>query len=210
MSGYDGRRERVTGIGLERLVFFTDAVFAIAGTLLALELRLPASTGDTERAVSHGLVDVLPRLFSFLLSFFVIALYWLAHWRRFNVIVAADENLARLNFGLLVCVALIPFPTRVLGEHGDQPAAVVLYAAVIAMTGVFSSLSWVYANGNGLVSHGRSARWVRLNTVRGLAVPAVFVATIPVALISPSVAEWSWLLVFPLQAAIVRMVRQAA
>jgi uncharacterized membrane protein len=193
---------------LERIVFFSDAVFAIAITLLALDLRLP----ETAAALKGGALDTAlaalgPRLVAYAFSFGVIGLYWLAHWRRYSAIRAANEGLAIINLILLGLVAVIPFPTSLLAEHGDQPTVVVIYALVVAAAGVAGSASWLYAARTGLTVSG-SERWVRLVALRGLAVPFVFVVTLPLAFINPLATQAAWLLGFPLQALVTRRLRR--
>lgn len=120
------RRRESHGLEFERVLFFSDAVFAIAITLLVIELRLPElAEGATDASVADALGRLAPRLFAYGLSFAIIGLYWLAHWRRFQRIERTDHRLAVLNLVLLAFVALIPFPTGVIGEHGDTAPAVV-------------------------------------------------------------------------------------
>jgi len=193
---------------LERIVFFSDAVFAIAITLLALDLRLPETASALRAsALDTALANLAPRLVAYAFSFGVIGLYWLAHWRRYSAIRAANEGLAVINLFLLGFVAIIPFPTSLLAEHGDQPTVVVIYALVIAAAGVAGSASWLYAARTGLTVGG-SERWVRLVALRGLAVPFVFVVTLPLAFISPLATQAAWLLGFPLQALVTRRLRR--
>jgi uncharacterized membrane protein len=104
-------------------------------------------------------------------------------------------------------VALIPFPTALLGAHGDQAGPVILYAVVVSAAGVVGALSWLYAYHRGLSSPGIPASWVRLTTLRGLAMPLVFVAALPLLLVHPFAVEAAWLLVFPVQLLIGRRLR---
>ena len=193
---------------LERIVFFSDAVFAIAITLLALDLRLPQSASAlTGGALDAAIAGLGPRVVAYGFSFAVIGLYWLAHWRRYSAIRAANERLAIINLILLGFIAVIPFPTSLLAEHGDRPVVVVIYALVISAAGVLGSASWLYAARSGLTVRG-SQRWVRLVALRGLAIPIVFIATLPLALVSPLATQAAWLLGFPLQALISRRLRR--
>jgi len=185
---------------LERIVFFSDAVFAIAITLLALDLRLPETAATlTGGDLDAALARLVPRVSAYVFSFAVIGLYWLAHWRRYSAIRAANERLAVINLVLLGFVAVIPFPTSLLAEHGDQPIPVVIYALVIAAAGVMGSASWLYAARSGLTVRG-SEQWVRLVALRGLAIPFVFIVTLPLAFVNPLATQLAWLLGFPLQA----------
>src|SRR5690606_41223280 len=121
---------------------WSDSVFAIALTLRALPL---ADADMLEGDVAGDLVALAPKLLAFALSFAVIGRYWRAHRRAFAHIVRADGTLVGLSLLFLFWIALLPFPTAVLGEHGDTAAAVVLYAATIILTGLSSTALWWYA-----------------------------------------------------------------
>lgn len=186
---------------LERIAFFSDAVFAIAITLLVIDLRVPLLGDDvSDRELTDALLALRPRLFAYALSVTVIGMYWHAHWRRFRYLERVDGRLVALNLALLGLVALIPFPTALIGEYGDRPIAVVVYALTVAAPGVLGPLTWVYALRRGLATRDRPARELRLATLRGLVVPVVTLgslALLPFA--STWVVELSWCLVIPLQ-----------
>jgi uncharacterized membrane protein len=153
-----GPEER--GLGFERLVFFSDAVFAIAITLLIIEVRLPdLPRGATEDQLREALGALIPKVFAYVLSFATIGLYWLAHWRRFRYVARVNERLVAINLVLLGFVAFIPFPTALIGQHGDQPPVVIVYAVVVSLAGMFGPLSWLYAwrASCGPASTGRSS-----------------------------------------------------
>jgi uncharacterized membrane protein len=193
--------EHAPDLGLERIVFLSDGLFAIALTILVIELRVPdLPTAATSDQVADALRSVLPRLFAYVLSFTIIALYWVAHWRRFRLIDRADVRLAYLNLVLLALIALIPFPTALIGEHGDTAIAVVVYAATLAAAGIVGTLSWVYAARAGLVKADAPRDVFRSGAARGLVVPVVMLGSLlllPFA--SPFVVEDSWLLILPVQ-----------
>jgi uncharacterized membrane protein len=190
--------------GRERLVFFSDAVFAIAITLLALDVRVPEIVGTaTNEAVAAAVGDLAPRIFAYALSFAVVGLFWLAHWRRYLLIEHVDEGLVLLNIILLGFVALIPFPTALLGEHGDVPISVVVYALILSATGFMGTVTWVYADQKGLIDPDLSRYEVTLGALRGLAVPIVMLASLallPIA--STTTVEATWIAIFPVQSLI--------
>jgi len=180
------------GQDLERVVFFSDAVFAIAMTLLAVSLRLPSTT--TDRGVARALRDALPSIYSYALSFAIIGLYWLAHHRMFHYICRLDWVLLCLNLAMLGLVAFVPFPTSVLGDHGTTTAAVVFYAATMVLLGGLASTLWGYASyKDRLIDSETPSRFVRHALWRSITVPAVFAASIPIAFADPIAAEWFWL-----------------
>jgi uncharacterized membrane protein len=129
---------------------------------------------------------------------------WLAHHRTFNLIVNADFRLLVLNLVHLGLIALIPFPTEVLGELGESSAAVVFYASILCLTGIAGSLTVVHVLRAGLADP-RVPRDVLVHGIfRGLTFAAVFLASIPIALWSPDAAKWTWLLVAILHVALQR------
>jgi uncharacterized membrane protein len=172
---------------------FSDAVFAIAMTILAVSLRLPL--GTTDAGVAHALRVSVPSILAYFLSFVVIGRYWLTHHRYFRHIYRVDSTMLALNLAMLSIVAFLPFPTQVLGEYGHSRAAVIFYAASVALLGALATAGWAYAShGHRLIRPDTPARFVRLSLWRGGAVAAVFALSIPVALISPTAGEWFWLL----------------
>jgi len=183
--------------GIGRILALSDGVFAIAITLLILEIALPATTGDAD--LPKALLGLWPRYLAYVLSFVVIARFWVAHHQVFLLIVHYDAVLIWLNLLLLMTVAFLPFPTAVLGEHNGSPAAAVLYLAAVTVAGTASAAYWWYASGrDGLLRPGVDRAHVTALRARGLAGPALFVLTLPFALVTPYFAEALWLLVFPL------------
>ncbi len=188
-------------LGVERVIFLSDGVFAIALTLLVIDLRLPdlpASTGGVE--ISTAIADLAPRVFAYALSFTIIAFYWMAHLRRFRLIGRANARLAYLNLLFLAFIALIPFPTALIGEHGDLPIAVVIYAGTLSAAGLAGFLCWVYALRAELVAPETPRDVVRSGAMRGLAAPIVMLTSLlllPIA--STYIVELVWLLILPVQ-----------
>ncbi len=188
-SGHDER-------GLERIVFFSDAVFAIAITLLALDIRLPllpetASDGDLLAALG----SVWPLVLSYCISFLAIGMLWLAHHRTFRYVRRYDERLLLLNLLFLLLIGFVPFPTAVIGEYGNT-VGTIFYAATMAVAGLMFSLVWWYANENGRLVLERLSphRFCRVG-LRVLWMPLVFLISIPLAFWYPDAAKFSWLLI---------------
>jgi uncharacterized membrane protein len=191
--------------GLERVVFFSDAVFAIAITLLAIDVRLPALAAHaTNETVANGLAALMPAAFAFVLSFAVIAAFWIGHYRTFRVITKVDGRLLVLNLGFLFCIAALPFPTSVIAQQGDVPIAAAFYAAFGVLTGVMSIILWRYPVRAGLVAAMVTPEISRFVTYRVAVVPIMFAISIPIAFISPFLAWIWWVLISPVQALVTR------
>ena len=173
-------------LGFERLMFFSDAVFAIAITLLVLDLRLPA---DARGGFDIG--PLVPKLTAFGLSFYVIGRYWLAHHALFEGLASYDRRLLSTN------LAFLPFPTTVLAEETPTAGPVIFYTLSLATVGLLLIALALVARRPALMgpgeTHGRTA-----SILAGMAAgPLVFVITASAALVIPHQALWLLLLLFP-------------
>jgi uncharacterized membrane protein len=180
---------------LERVIFFSDAVMAIAITLLAIDLHLPDVGDVTNGQLLNLLAGLVPRYSAFVLSFAVIGVYWFAHHRMFRFIVRWTGGLVLINTVFLFFVVQLPFLTGVLGAHGELAAAAALYALGLTGIGFTSAGLWAYALRRNLLSADADPRFVRLTLARQVVVPVVFLLSVPVAFISPLLAELTWTLV---------------
>lgn len=186
------------GEGTERVQFFSDAVFAIAMTLLVLEIRLP-ELGEGKNPSWADLANLWPQFFAYALSFTIIGLNWVTHHRKFLVIKRFDGPLMVLNLVLLGFVALLPFPTSVLADYGNNTPVVVIYAFNVGIITVLQLSIWVHAHRAGLMSDLDDGvyRLVRRNLYP---VPVIMGASIVVAFFNPLAAMLMWILIWPASA----------
>jgi uncharacterized membrane protein len=186
-------------VGLERLVFFSDAVFAIAITLLALEIHLPVeATGLSDLQLMKSLVEIWPKYLSFMISFLVIGNFWISHHRRFRAITRYDTRLLFLNLLMLMCIAFIPFPTSILSENSNRTATI-FYALTIAVTGFLSTILWRHASReNRLTIKSFDRKTAYRYLLSSLMIPVVFLLSIGLAFINPDLARYSWVLTAPI------------
>jgi uncharacterized membrane protein len=183
--------------GIGRILALSDGVFAIALTLLILEIAVPATTSDA--ALPKALLALWTRYLAYLVSFVVIARFWGTHRLTFRLIARDDGVLVWLNLLLLLFVAFLPFPTAVLGQHIGSPGAAVLYATSVTLASIASAASWWYASGRGRLLRPDAGRaQVRALRARSLSAPVFFALTLPIAVFAPYAAEIVWILVFPL------------
>lgn len=156
----------------------------------------PSEGGDAASAIR----DALPGFLAYAISFAVIALTWMGHHRKFQVIKRWDGRLIQLNFLLLFVVAFAPYPTSLLSDFGGQRAAVILYASVVVALNLIQLAMWVYAWRAKLVSPELDRQLYRYSRNALLAVPTVFALSIVIALFDARLAMVSWLLLFPIGA----------
>ena len=180
-----------------RILALSDGVFAIALTLLILEIAVPATTSDAD--LPKALLALWPRYLAYLVSFVVIARFWGTHRLAFRLIARDDAVLVWLNLLLLLFVAFLPFPTAVLGQHFASPAAAVLYATSVTLASIASMAYWWYASGRDRLLRPDAPRaQVRALRARSLSSPVFFALTLPIAVLAPYAAEIVWILIFPL------------
>ena len=163
---------------LERLIFLSDGVYAIALTLLAVELVLPEAAADLHgRALLASLLESWPKVLAFLTSFTVIANFWVGHNVLFQHVRRFDGGLMWLALLQLMCVAFIPYPTSVIGGHIGDPVAQQFYFATLLLTGLVMAALWWYMNsGRRLVHPNLSPQFVRRTHFISLALPAIMLA----------------------------------
>jgi uncharacterized membrane protein len=191
--------DREGSLGVERIVFFSDAVIAIAITLLVIEIRVPEIPSGLIAAELPGrLLALSPSYLSYFISFFVIGLYWMLHHRIFNYIRRFDRGLIWLNLVFLFFIAFLPFPTAVLGAYPAEQAAVILYAISVAAIGLAKVGLWWYASRRyRLIDRALEPGAIRAEARRGLIAPVVFLLSIGLALFDPQLAMYSWIVVLP-------------
>ncbi len=169
------RPSQPTG-GTARLEAFSDGVFAIAITLLVLQLDVPKEDAH----LGAALLRSWPAYLAFVNSFLTIGVMWMNHDRLFKHIRRTDHALSMLNLLLLLCVTAVPFPTDVLARHLGHPGgrvAALLYNGTFVVTAIFFNALWHHASAGGrLLGEGFDAAEVRAITRQYAFGPAVYLA----------------------------------
>jgi uncharacterized membrane protein len=132
-----------------RLEAFADAVFAIAITLLIIEIRLPPHEEVGRTGLAGALLHLWPSYLAYVISFVVIGIMWANHHNLMKLIDRVDHGFITLTLLLLLCIAFLPFPTAVMAEHLTDPheraTSVAFYCGCFTMTAVFYFLMWRHA-----------------------------------------------------------------
>jgi uncharacterized membrane protein len=152
--------------------------------------------------VGDALADRWPQFLSFALSFLVIGIFWMAHHRIFRYVARLDQRLLWLNLLFLMCVAFLPFPTAVLGDHDNSRPSIVFYACAVGVTGSVLASIWQYVLRAGHLSEHADPGTIRYLTRRSLVTPVSFFASIPLAFASLRLAEAAWFAPFVMVAVI--------
>ncbi|MFP8890821.1 TMEM175 family protein [Natrialbaceae archaeon A-CW2] len=186
----------------DRLLALSDGVIAIAITLLVLEITVPDIPVGSQISVLPDLIlEQWHEFFGFVLSFLVIASYWVNHRRVFVHIVKHDRGVVWLNLLFLLMVAFVPFASSVFATYPGQ-LGIMFLSGTLALTGFTLALLWSYASWKQLVEEGLASRAVKIQAARYLASPFVFLLAIIVAAFDPSFGILTWLLLIPINAAL--------
>jgi uncharacterized membrane protein len=184
-----------------RVITFSDAIFAIAMTLLVVGIEIPKlDDPDSVGELADALNDVSDSLVSFFISFAVIGRYWVAHHSFFSLLGRMSRRLMASNLVYLAFIAFLPFPTGVLGDFFDNPLALGIYAAMVALVSGLEVVQFRVAYGEGLLAREMPPEVYRWGTLMSLSPVAFFLASVPVAFAAGSeIAVVVWLLVIPFQ-----------
>ena len=161
---------------LERLILFSDAVFAIAITLLVLEIKLPHIDGDvTETAMVNALKETAPDFISFLVSFVVIGQFWSNHHRLFGYISDFNGGLIWLNLHMLMWVAIMPFTTHLNMQYGNLDVVWFLYSLNLTFIAFALLMMWRYiATHKDLSYMSSDRRFMKFARTRSVVVMIIF------------------------------------
>jgi len=143
---------RIAGQSLERLAALSDGIFAVAMTLLVLDIHAPAAhTIHSENDLWLALRALAPRLLVYLMSFMTLGIFWIGQQTQFNQLSQSDRHLTWIHIAFLALVSVMPFSTSLLAEFIEFRLALVLYWVNILLLGVILYVSWRYAARSGLV-----------------------------------------------------------
>ena len=180
------------------MLAFSDGVFAIAMTLLVVAIAVPAlSDGNSVDELGDALNDLVPNFISFFISFGVIGRYWIAHHQFFALLARADGRLVVINLVYLGFVAFLPFPTALLGTYFENPLSVSLYAVMVAIISGLEVVLMRHAHGHGLLSEAMPPDVYRWGVIGSLSPVVFFLASVPVAFASTTLAVGVWFLGIP-------------
>jgi TMEM175 potassium channel family protein len=197
-------KEHKRNFQLERMILFSDAVFAIAITLLVIELKIPELSIVSNRTLANAILHALPHFLSFLMSFMVIGIYWVSHHRMFFYVINYNQRLIWLNLFFLFFIALMPFSSNIYGVYNGLNTAFFLYVLNISMVALCNFFMWNYiSNPKNNLSHGlENPRLSLYYKLRAGTVPFCFFIGVIISLVIHSgwgiaLSRMSPMLIFP-------------
>jgi uncharacterized membrane protein len=149
---------RIAGQSAERLAALSDGIFAVAMTLLVLDLRAPATElVHSEQDLWRGLLAVAPQILMYLMSFLTLGIFWVGQQTQLNHLERANRSLSWMHLVFLFAVTLMPFSTKLLAEFTQYRTALVMYWLNILLLGAALYWTWDCAIGSGLVKQDMPA-----------------------------------------------------
>ena len=199
--------------GIDRLLALTDGVVAIALTLLVLQLQVPATSTlmkhpDSPGALWKALSPDGSELTSYLVSFLVIAQFWMVHHRVLRGMRGHSEGLAWRNFGFLLALTLMPFTSDLIGRYGTNPVAITLFGLNLVAISLSTQWIFLYAAKHNLIRDmARSVHDERTARVRVIMVLSIVALSVVLAWTAPTLAKFTWLLFLVVPLVAVRVTR---
>jgi uncharacterized membrane protein len=180
-----------------RIAALVDGIFAVAMTLLVLDLKLPEGTKlSNDTAVWRQLFQLTGRFYTYALSFVVLGTYWIGHHSLFHFVRRVSRGMLWLNLLFLLFITLLPFSTNLLSGHSHLQIPVVVYGINLLLIFIISLLQLLYLEHHPELSHDQlSPSWIA-NSRRRLVIPMVIVVTsIAISFYKPKIAMSAyWLL----------------
>lgn len=172
-----------------RMETLVDGIFAIAMTLLVLNLSIPQLTHSVSNVtIENHLISLIPKFFTYALSFILLAVFWRMNHQQFYRIKRIDNTLVWITVIWLLFVALVPFSTSLVGEYGSVQISEIFFDVNMFLIGALSALSWYYATEKGFTDKKLTRENIHKIRKLNLIFPVVALLAIGVTFITPS---WS-------------------
>ena len=176
---------RIAGKDLGRIAALSDGIFAVAMTLLVLEIHTPDKLDiHSEAELCAGLAALAPRIVAWLLSLMTLGIFWVGQQTHLDHVEHADRDLSWLHFLFLACITALPFSTRLLAEFITYKAAFLVYWLNILLCGLSILACAIYAERAGLIKADAPENFSRAYRRRVLIAQALYAAGAALGLIS--------------------------
>ena len=193
-------------IKVEHVISFSDAVFAFAITLMALSIDIPDLPASlTQSELIEKLYELDPQFESYIISFAVIAIFWVSYHQVFNHIKGSHITMVYLNLLFLLLITLLSLSTSLVINYGTYQIPYVIYCFIVIMTSSLLATIWWHATKNKrLVDKNLHPFFINGILVNLLSIPIVFTISIIISFVNLDIAEYFWLVIAPLNIAIKR------
>ena len=193
-------------IKVERVISFSDAVFAFAITLMALSIDIPdLPTHLTQSELLDKLYGLYPQFESYIISFAVIAIFWVSYHQVFNHIKGSHITMVYLNLLFLLLVTLLSLSTSLVINYGTYQIPYVIYCIIVIMTSSLLATIWWHATRDKrLVDKNLHPLFIKGVLVSLISIPIVFTISIIISFVDLQIGQYFWLIIAPLNMTIKR------
>ena len=192
-------------IKLEHVISFSDAIFAFAITFMALSLDIPDLPIDlTQSELLDKLYDLYPQFESYIISFAVIAIFWVSYHQVFNHIKGSHITMVYLNLLFLLLITLLSLSTSLVINYGTYQIPHIIYCSLVIMTSLLLALIWWYATKNKYLDKNLHSFFIKGVMANLMSIPIIFTISIIISFVNLNIAQYFWLVIVPLTIAIRR------
>jgi uncharacterized membrane protein len=191
-------------IKLEHVVSFSDAIFAFAITLMTLFVDIPdLPTNLTRSELLDKLYALYPQFESYVISFTVIAIFWISYHQVFNPIKGSHIIMVYLNLIFLLLITLLSLATSLVINYDTYQISYIIYNFIVIMTSLLLALIWWYATKNKhLVDKNLDSLVIKGVLINLISIPIVFTISIIISFVNLDIAQYFWLVIVPINIAL--------
>ena len=193
-------RSFTPSIKLEHVVSFSDAIFAFAITLMTLSVDIPdLPTNLTQSELLDELYALYPQFESYVISFAVIAIFWVSYHQVFNHIKGSHITMVYLNLIFLLLITLLSLSTSLVINYSTYQISYIIYNFIVIMTSLLLALIWWYAKKNRhLMDKNLDSLVIKGILINFMSIPIVFTISIIISFVNLDIAQYFWLVIFPI------------
>lgn len=189
----------ISKIKPEHIVSFGDAIFAFAITLMALSVDIPDLPTDlTQSELLDKLYELYPQFESYIISFAVIAIFWVSYHQVFNHIKGSHITMVYLNLLFLLLITLLSLSTSLIINYGTYQIPYFIYCSLVIMTSLLLALIWWYATKNKYLDKNLHPFFIKGVMANLMSIPIVFTISIFISFVNLNIAQYFWLVIIPL------------
>lgn len=191
-------------IKVEHVISFSDAVFAFAITLMALSIDIPDLPSDlTQAELVDKLYGLFPQFESYIISFAVIAIFWVSYHQVFNHIKGSHIIMVYLNLLFLLLITLLSLSTSLVINYGGYHIPYIIYSFMVILTSSLLAMIWWHATKDKLlIDKNLHSLYIKSVMINLISIPLVFTISIIISFVNLDIAEYFWLVIAPLNIAI--------
>jgi uncharacterized membrane protein len=192
-------------IKLEHVISFSDAVFAFAITLMALSVDIPDLPTDlTQSELLDRLYELYPQFESYIISFAVIAIFWVSYHQVFNHIKGSHITMVYLNLLFLLLITLLSLSTSLIINYDTYQIPHIIYCSLVIMTSLLLATIWWYSTKHKYLDENLHPFFIKGVMSNLMSIPIVFTISILISFVNLGIAQYFWLVIVPLTMAIRR------